>query len=107
MNLRATCTVATLVLPVTVQWTFNQTVVTSMDYSTGSTHQLELSIDNVNLTNGGVYTCRANYENGTESDDTSVTIFGKERRKRERGERERAMHIDSGGMVILYMYMYI
>ena len=105
MNLRATCTVATLVLPVTVEWTFNQTVVTSMTYNTGSTLQLELSVNDIDLNSGGVYTCKANYENGTETDDTSVTVLGKERRKRERGERERAMHIDSGGMVILYMYI--
>ena len=77
MNLRVTCTVTTVVLPVTVQWILGQTVVTSMNYSTGSTHQLELSIDNVNLTNGGVYTCKAFHEYGDVTGNTSVTVTGK------------------------------
>ena len=77
MNLRVTCTVTTVVLPVTVQWILGQTVVTSMNYSTGSTHQLELSVDNVNLTNGGVYTCRASHEHGAGMGNTDAVIFGK------------------------------
>ena len=77
MTLRVNCTVTTVFLPITVQWTFNQTVVTSMNYSTGSTHQLELSVDNVNLTNGGVYTCRASHEHGAGMRNTNAVIFGK------------------------------
>ena len=74
MNLRVNCTVTTVFPAVTVQWILGQTVVTSMNYSTGSTHQLELSVDNVNVTNGGVYTCRASHDYGAGMSNTNVTV---------------------------------
>ena len=77
MNLRVNCTVTTVLPNVTVLWFFRNTFFAFEPYSTGSTHQLELSIDNVNLTNGGVYTCSAAHEYGQVTGNTSVTVTGK------------------------------
>ena len=77
MNLRVNCTVTTVLQDVIVLWFFGNTVFGSEPYNTGSTHQLELSIDNVNLTNGGVYTCRAFYDYGEVTGSTDVVVFGK------------------------------
>ena len=77
MNLRVNCTVTTVVLPVTVAWFLGNSIIIAVVYSTGSTYQLELPIDNVNLNNGGVYTCRAFHDYGGGMGNTSVTVTGK------------------------------
>ena len=74
MNLRVNCTVTTVLPDVIVLWFFQNTFFAFEPYSTGSTHKLELSIDNVNLTNGGVYTCRAAHDYGAGMGNTSVTV---------------------------------
>ena len=77
MNLRVNCTVTTVLPDAYVAWLLGNSFVKAMIYNIASTYQLELSIDNVNLTNGGVYTCKAFHEYGDVTGNTSVTVTGK------------------------------
>ena len=77
MDLRVNCNVTTVLPNAYVAWLFGNTFVKAMIYNIASTYQLELSIDNVNLNNSGVYTCKVFHEYGDVTGNTSVTVTGK------------------------------